>query len=250
MFLVGQELGVASVVTGIGNQLTVSLRDGSRITFNTDSEGEVRVVWPRVEVEVRKGEALFTMTRSSRRQLEVLANGAHIIDTGTVFAVDLTHDHETRITVEDGAVKVTAIPLPDTEVLKNQQATVSYRDNRIRMRTQSLSPEAIQRQLAWRHGRLIFDCARLGEIAHEFSRFNRLRIEIRDPTLAEIRFGGSYRATDPDAFLSGMVTLVDGIRLQQSGPLPDGTRVVTISRRSGATNAHPQCTPASQKYTP
>ena len=63
------------------------------------------------------------------------------------------------------------------------------------------SPTRMERLLSWRRGLVSFDDARLGDVAAEFNRYNRTKLVITDPALAEARVGGAFRPTNLDAFL-------------------------------------------------
>ena len=55
--------------------------------------------------------------------------------------------------------------------------------------------------LAWQQRTLAFEAAPLAEIVAEFNRYNRQQFVVADAALAGLRFGGSFRADDPDGFL-------------------------------------------------
>lgn len=61
-----------------------------------------------------------------------------------------------------------------------------------------ISPIDIRRKLAWRDGLLDFSDTPLDEVIREVSRHTTIRIEIADPTLADVRFGGVFRANDTE----------------------------------------------------
>ncbi|MDB6127315.1 MAG: iron dicitrate transport regulator FecR [Verrucomicrobia bacterium] len=67
----------------------------------------------------------------------------------------------------------------------------------------------IDRALAWQERRLEFDATPLGEIVEQFNRFNERQLIIADPALAALRFGGSFRADDPDTFVHLIETRTD-----------------------------------------
>lgn len=63
---------------------------------------------------------------------------------------------------------------------------------------EAISPVEIRRKLAWRDGMLDFSDRPLEEVIREVSRYTTLKIEIADPELAGIRFGGVFRASDTE----------------------------------------------------
>ena len=82
------------------------------------------------------------------------------------------------------------------------------------------------RQLAaatsWRQGRLVFDQTTLADVAVQFNRYNRKQLII-DDSVAEIRIGGSFDATNIDAFARlvqtgfGLVVKSDNNRITLAG---------------------------------
>src|SRR3546814_16376519 len=62
------------------------------------------------------------------------------------------------------------------------------------------APERVADALAWRDGMLKFDQAPLSEVATEFNRYNRRQIVVTDPDAAAIRIGGTFQASNVDAF--------------------------------------------------
>jgi transmembrane sensor len=59
-----------------------------------------------------------------------------------------------------------------------------------------VAPEESARALAWHSGQVEFSNEPLANIAAEFNRYNRHRLVIDDPRLAEQRFGGKFPAND------------------------------------------------------
>jgi transmembrane sensor len=55
--------------------------------------------------------------------------------------------------------------------------------------------------LSWRQGYLSFDKTTLADAVAEFNRYNKRKIVIEDPSIAAIRIGGQFRATNADGFL-------------------------------------------------
>ena len=59
---------------------------------------------------------------------------------------------------------------------------------------------AVERNLAWRRGILVFEDVTLAEAASEFNRYNRKQLVIADNASAGIRIGGSFQAGNVEAF--------------------------------------------------
>ena len=67
----------------------------------------------------------------------------------------------------------------------------------------------IERSLAWRNRRLVFESAPLETIVAEFNRYNRRQLVIADAPLADRRFGGTFEATDINTFVELLRTNYD-----------------------------------------
>ncbi len=72
-----------------------------------------------------------------------------------------------------------------------------------------ISPIDIRRKLAWRDGLLDFSDTPLEEVIREVSRHTTTRIEIADPTLAQVRFGGVFRAGDTEPLFRALESAYD-----------------------------------------
>jgi transmembrane sensor len=59
---------------------------------------------------------------------------------------------------------------------------------------------SIDRALAWREGKIDLAGVRLADAAAEFNRYNRRRLVIADPAIAEERFDGIFRTDDLEGF--------------------------------------------------
>jgi ferric-dicitrate binding protein FerR (iron transport regulator) len=91
--------------TEIGEQRSVLLKDGSRVTLNTASKIEVDMRKDRRLVRLVEGEAFFDVTHDAIRPFKVRAGNAVLSDVGTQFNVDM-RPTRTTVTVIEGRVAV------------------------------------------------------------------------------------------------------------------------------------------------
>jgi transmembrane sensor len=82
--------------------------------------------------------------------------------------------------------------------------------------------EEIARHLAWREPLLRLGGATLTTLAVEFERATGQRLVFADPALAELRFGGRFRADDLEGFTLVLATTLD-LEIERPG---DGTLVL------------------------
>ncbi len=215
--------------TAIGARESVSLADGSHITLNTHTRARALVNASERKVWIDEGEVFFQVQFDPTRPFVVTAGSARITVLGTQFRV--RHERgRTEVTVLEGRVQfdspagakvesaprgsagspVTPPPPPAPPLqLTRNEAVVTEGDSLL---LAAKTPEQVRRELSWRQGRLEFEQRTLGEIAAEFNRYNRKQLAV-DPTVADLRLGGSFDADNVDGFVR---LLRDGFGLKVS----------------------------------
>jgi ferric-dicitrate binding protein FerR (iron transport regulator) len=93
----------------------------------------------------------------------------------------------------------------------------------------AVTQEQIEHHLAWVNGQLIFEDATLAETIEEFNRYNRRKLEISDPTLAQIHLGGAFSSTNVDEFIVELNALFR-ISAVPVGDANLGTQVIQLKR--------------------
>lgn len=201
--------------TDFGGFARIVLSDGSSVWLNTNSELRVRMTPWRREVLLRRGEALFTVAHDAGRPFDVQAQGARVRAVGTAFSVRLNSSavdvlvREGQIVIDPDesvqglGVAVPALPRGLPTVDAGERATVERHQVEIR----KVASADVTRLLAWTQGRLMFDRTSLATAVTEFNRYNRRQLAIADPSLANVRIGGAFDATDPDSFVAALRTL-------------------------------------------
>jgi transmembrane sensor len=211
---------VLDVATGVGEQRSAVLPDHSIVELNTQSE--IRVMFSSAErrVELVRGEAFFEVSKDPKRPFVVSTDLAIARAIGTHFSVYRT-PNGTIVTVEEGRVIVRDKQLAAGSSADTAQATgavevipgtlAEARPGRpVQMR-----PINVERALAWRQRRLIFDGESLSNVVSEFNRYNSSPLIIVDPRLRDQRISGVFAANDPDSLLDFLVK-VDRINVSRS----------------------------------
>lgn len=179
--------------TRTGENRTIALADGSRLTLNTAtrlrtaSDGE-RKIW------LDRGEAYFDIAHDPDRPFVVEVGASRVTVLGTRFTVRRDGD-SARVLVEQGRVRLSD---RNAAVLieGNQEATATAG----RITRSEVGPERTTQRLAWREGRLVFDRTTLGMAAEEFNRYNERKLVIADPDVANLLIGGSFAPSNIDGF--------------------------------------------------
>jgi transmembrane sensor len=198
--------GFETYTTGIGEQRTLTLVDGSTVVLDAQSRLEVR--FSSAERYFRlEGQALFNVAHDPSRPFRVRTQATTIEAMGTEFNVRT--DRLTEVAVLDGVVRVYS----QKSATSPEGSGTGSVDNRAQLgagdgvsvdeqgditeRTH-VDPASVT---AWRQHRLVFNRVPLEDIVREFNRYDpkqRLRVEGH---AASLRFGGVFDASDPGPLL-------------------------------------------------
>jgi transmembrane sensor len=192
-------VATASFATEVGGHRSLGLSDGSRVELNTDTQVRTAINGDRRAVWLDKGEAFFEVAHRDGLPFIVHAGPREITVLGTKFSVRRFGDKVT-VWVREGRVRVENVEYASAARSAIVTAGgVALSDGAATLVT-SASPERVEQALSWREGMLSFDQERLGDIALEFNRYNRKKIVVGDAEAANIRIGGAFPASEPDAF--------------------------------------------------
>jgi transmembrane sensor len=188
-----------SYSTGIGEQRTIQLLDGSTVELNARSRVKIRLTDRRRDVALIEGQALFRVAKDKQRPFVVRAGDAQVRAVGTEFDV-YKKQAETVVTVVEGRVETfsgadgadaAAIMLSAGEQLTVLPHTV----------TKPTRADTVA-ATAWVQKRLIFEETPLKEVAEEFNRYNRRPLSIDDAELQTLKISGVYSSTDPASLIN------------------------------------------------
>lgn len=210
--------------TGIGEQRTVTLADGSVVELNSKSRIKVRYSQRERSIDLLQGQALFRVAKDPNKPFIVASAGTYVRAVGTQFDV-YKKSAGTVVTVVEGRVAVTgqrsrnaagAPPLPNHEPQRTLPATNSAHGLQPKPGEVLLAageqlliadavsvpqPANIEAVTAWTQQRLVFDYTPLAEVAEEFNRYNQRRLVIEDRGLQVFHVSGSFSSTDPTLLL-------------------------------------------------
>lgn len=190
---------LADHVTGIGEQRTVALADGSTVLLNAGSALSVDFGDAVRRLRLHRGQATFTVASDAARPFVVAAADGSARALGTVFDVDI-RPLEVVVTVIEGTVGVTAGPSGDA-ILAGVNQRVRYGAAGAPLPAEAVDAET---ETAWRRGKLIFDRRPLGDVVAEIERYRRGRIVIASDRLRRLEVTGVFDLADPDAILDVM----------------------------------------------
>lgn len=224
------------------------LSDGTVAQLNTGSELVEHFTAAERNVELKHGEAYFTVTKNADRPFIVHAGNARLRAVGTAFNVDLK-DTEVEVLVTEGKVWVSsssdprneppssstpenALPqnsstqeaMPSTShpiLVAGQRAVVKLVASLPAIEVFDVNSEEWTKTMAWAWQRPLMRLAgaTLAELAEEFQRRTGKQLVFVDPAVANLRVGGRFPGDDAVSFVH---VLEENYGLK-SELTPDGT---------------------------
>jgi transmembrane sensor len=200
--------------TSFGEQRSVLLDDGSRVTLNTSSKIEVDLRKDRRTIHLVAGEVLFDVAHDVSRPFDVYIGDSILRAVGTKFDVDI-RPHQTTVTVVEGIVSLTqglaeALPHGNTPLLEASDRVVIGPSGP----GAPMHGVRLDAVTAWTQRKLIFEHRALGDVAEEFNRYNRRRIVIESERLRAEEITGVFQSNDPDSFIS-FLSGVPGVQVRE-----------------------------------
>lgn len=229
--------------TAVGEYLTIALSDGTEVSLNTDSQIKVDFNEDERRIRLINGEVLFDVASNPNRPFVVYSDTAVAEAVGTSFVVRLKNT-VTELAVVEGIVAFSMLP-PSIDVRVNRDITDALRNETAQVRglgrgvmvkagqaltsldleiTDEKAPvqeitvlteRDLLRKLSWTDGFLEFSQTPLEDVVEELTRHNPVTIEIADPDLRELEFGGIFRTGDVEQLLSALEGL--GVVVERKG---------------------------------
>lgn len=207
--------------TGIGETQNIRLTDGTGIELNTNTRLSANESADGRIVKLDRGEAYFDVVHDRNHPFIVLAGNRKITDIGTKFTVRKVGS-SVDVTVVEGSVKVEVLDgtLDRTAIYGNAgDVVVARKENTL---VTSSTRQSIENAMGWRRGQLVFNQETLAGISQEFNRYNQKQMIVVGRA-RDIRIGGSFRATNPEAF-AGLIQKGLGLKVEETNT------TITISK--------------------
>lgn len=227
-----QPLFVEHYATGRGQQLSVTLPEGSALRLDTATRIDVSLHRRQRILQLPQGQALFDVKPDAGRPFLVRAGPVQITVLGTRFSARYTEGGldagHTRVVVEEGRVRLARVadaggpegrdgkpaldgsgragtPVADRgdeaiELTAGQAVVADARGH--------FGPVTAARQgtdLAWRDGRVVLDDTPLDQAVAEFERYLDTGLVVSDPAVARLRLNGSFDPRQVSAFKRSLV---------------------------------------------
>ena len=225
-------LATQSFETAVGQQATVTLPDGSKVTLNTDTVVRTRADKNRRLVYLERGQAFFEVEKDRRHPFVVSAAGKTVTALGTAFDVRVDRGR-LKVVLVEGKVRVDTPVAATTDTVRPPAHATEMTAG-----SQLIAPENadwrmsrtdVGRETSWLRGQITFDDAPLGEIVAELNRYSTRKLVITDERLAAVRLGGIYTPGD----IAGFSRALRAYGVAEVSEGPDGQlRVTALKEKS------------------
>jgi transmembrane sensor len=198
--------------TGIGEQKTFYLADGSSVVLDTQTTVMANFSDDLRHIVLESGQARFDVARDEQRPFVVHAANGITTALGTAFIVRKSEDgivvtliHGKVAVAQKRAVTDESLAPLQSEAAISQGGSPVYREilleagQQVEYSEQGLSMAKevdIKRATAWQQGRLIFEDYSLRKVLDELNRYSEKKIVLGDNSLASIRVTGVFKSGD------------------------------------------------------
>jgi len=211
-FLPSVDAMLADYATGVGEQRTVELLDGSTAILDGGTTLSLDYSPSSRHLVLTSGAAVFNVVHDAARPFVVTAANGDTTATGTSFSVK--HGEE-DVSIECLEGHITVQCLGDSQL--NGGEGISYSRAGLGKKVAA----DIETAAAWRRGLLIFEDRPLADVVSDLNRHRRGRVVIASSNLRSRRMSGVFHLNRPDEILAHLeetlqvrpVSLVGGIVL-------------------------------------
>lgn len=188
----------AQASTGVGDQKSITLPDGSQLTLNTDSKASWKFDDKERRIWLDRGEIGVVVASDKRPCLIHAGTGVVKLTEGDLNA--RLREKTLDVTVLKGACTLSKGGQIGQQVGAGEAALAGPMNVHVRPVTAS----DIQFTSGWRQGELVLDGQTLGVVIDEYNRYLNDKIVIADPSLTSVRLGGRFKTRDPKDFLTAL----------------------------------------------
>lgn len=195
----------AEFSTALGERRQVALPDGSTVDLDSRSRIQVHFENDRRGIELTEGEAMFSVQHDTRRPFVVEAGTGKVTVTGTRFDVRRSSAN-TRVVVEQGTVKVQGRSAADDDFINLTAGLGTHVDNQGNVAAAyAVNPAEMK---AWRNGKLVFNNARLADVAEQVSRYRQQPLKVGNAALGNLRLTSVFNVDNTDALLKALPNIL------------------------------------------
>jgi transmembrane sensor len=220
---VGSPTPAREFTAGMGERVSVTLSDGTRLTLAPASRLRVPANFGRTGGRdvMLDGEASFAVRHDAAHPFAVRTADGVIRDIGTTFvARDYTTDNELSVVVAEGSVSLQPTRAGQADTLRPR--VVLLPGQRASVVPGAAPRVTAEQYAAWTTGQLVFRDTPLRQVASELSRWYDLEITVTDPSIGNLRLTTSF-SDQPISEVLDAVAAALQVQVERTG------RVVTIA---------------------
>lgn len=199
--------------TQVGERSNITLPDQSVVDLNTDTEIRTLFTDQERRIVLVRGQALFKVAHDADRPFSVVASGQVITALGTEFEVRLDQGEvavtllEGRVTVDELNTAAGGLGEEDDHTDAKETIVELAPGERIEVGQNgppTISTPDVEKVIAWKDGVVSFIGEPLEEVVYEMNRYSETKIVIRDESLKQMPFGGTFKTGVTDSFIIAM----------------------------------------------
>ena len=204
--------------TGIGEQRTIDLADGSQVILGATSTLRTADGFGQSSREVfLEGQAFLRVRHDSTRPFVVNAGGTRATDLGTAFEVRAYPNEGVRVAVTEGMVEVRRdTGMLDSAVLQPGDVAELPESGVAVIRRQ----QNVERLLGWTRGELVFEDTPLSDVARDLERWYDVQVRIDDAAIGLLHISTQFKiGVSLDVILEVIEGTLSsrGVRAERSG---------------------------------
>lgn len=188
------------IQTALGEQRTLTLADGSRVTLDALTVMRVRYTPGLRSIDLAAGRAYFEVAKDASRPMRVRAGPRTVTALGTAFSVR-REPRETIVVLAEGKVSVSNHESAQALAVMHPGQTMVLGDG---LGVSPPSAVDLDRALAWRRGQVVLDNVALADAAAEMNHYSTLQVVVADARLRSLRVSGTFNAGDSAAFVEAV----------------------------------------------
>jgi transmembrane sensor len=210
-----QDADAQRFVTSVGERRHVTLADGSTVDIDAATELLVRYGENKRDIELRAGQAFFSVAHAPERPFVVAAGKVRSRALGTRFAVSHRANRDVAVTVVEGRVRVSQSveqgrTVPSVDATAGQQVTFS--DDGGMQPPRNLNAGLTT---AWREGVVIYQGESLANVIADLNRYSTVLVRLEDPALGQLKVTGRWELAAIDRWVDGLAR-ASGTRIRRS----------------------------------
>jgi transmembrane sensor len=201
LWFAGRPAAAREYRTGLGEQRTVTLADGSRVSLDANTVVKVAFSRDLRLIQLAEGRAHVEVAKDPSRPLKVRAGAKTVTAIGTAFTVERRAGDEVVVTLVEGRIAVTdeRRRAPATEMAPQEQLTLTADAAPVLRRDVD-----VERALAWREGKLAFDDETLAQAAQRMNGYSATKLVVEGDRARNLRISGLFKAGDTAAFVEAV----------------------------------------------